>query len=1080
MGRIGEALFTGVFGSGDARDLWAALRPELGDTRIAIATGVREAAAIPWELIRDPKTEARLALAAHSFVRVHSQAAVRPRLPGKSEGRIRILLVICRPGRDDDVPFRSVASRLLKGLSGAARESFELDLLRPPTFEQLGRTLRAARAGEHGYVVFENPAVEDNRQLVDGPALGRLLAETGVPVLVLNACRSAHAEPPSAPVSVGAENPHAEVRAFGSLAQEVMDAGAAAVVAMRYNVYVESAAQFVGELYARLVEGNPLGEAASLGRKQLADQPLRSIAYDPRPLQDWLVPVVYEAAPVEVFPRSEAKLSIRLGGAAVEESLDRDLPPRPGAGFYGRDETLRALDRAFDTQPIVLLHAWAGSGKTATAAEFARWYALTGGIEGPVLFTSFEQYKPLTRVLDHFGKRFEARLERAGVQWLALSDEQRRDVALQVMRQVPLLWVWDNVEPVAGFPRGTPSAWSEAEQQELVRFLQDARETKAKFLLTSRRDERDWLGGLPARIVLRPMPMREMLELTRALAEKRQRRITDVEDWRPLLRFTQGNPLTLKVVVGQALRGVRMEEFVEQLRAGEAVFEDEASEGRTRSLGASLNYGFEHAFTEAERKQLAVLHLFQGFVDVDALKWMGRPDKEWCLPEVRGLDREQWIALLDRAADVGLLTPHGGGYYGSPPALPWFFRKLFEEHYAGSKTQAARAYVEAMGALGSYYGAQYADGNRDVIAALTAEEANLLHSWRLARAKGWWDAAANTIQGLRVLYDHTGRRREWKRLVKETVPEFVDPATDGPLPGREDDWSLVTNCRVQLARAERNWLEAERLQRLHVDWNHKRAGAVLELPPNRLDTAGRRTIRVFAGSLLDLGQALREQEKPECVPTMEAALENALQIGDQPFAAVCAFNLGTAYKSLPAIRDLSKAEELYRCSLGLAAEGDRLGRSRCHGQLGFVAWERSKEARKAGMPEMEILGHLKDAARAYHAALDLLPPDAVSDLAVAHGQLGVLYADTHLDRALRHYRESIRYYELAADLFRAGRTRYNVALALRDAGRFEDALQYAQAALRNFEPYGEGAREVLQRTYQLIAEIERDLNTRRR
>ena len=46
------------------------------------------------------------------------------------------------------------------------------------------------------------------------------------------------------------------------------------------------------------------------------------------------------------------------------------------------------------------LHAYAGSGKTSAAAEFARWLAETGGLAGPVLFTSFEQHKPLPRVLD--------------------------------------------------------------------------------------------------------------------------------------------------------------------------------------------------------------------------------------------------------------------------------------------------------------------------------------------------------------------------------------------------------------------------------------------------------------------------------------------------------------------------------------------------------------------------------------------------------------------------------------------------------------------------------------------------------
>ena len=59
---------------------------------------------------------------------------------------------------------------------------------------------------------------------------------------------------------------------------------------------------------------------------------------------------------------------------------------------------------------------------------------------------------------------------------------------------------------------------------------------------------------------------------------------------------------------------------VMKLRAGTAKFDDEASEGRTRSLGASLSYGFDHAFTEDERKQLALLHFFQGFVAEGTLK----------------------------------------------------------------------------------------------------------------------------------------------------------------------------------------------------------------------------------------------------------------------------------------------------------------------------------------------------------------------------------------------------------------------------------------------------------------------------
>jgi len=85
-----------------------------------------------------------------------------------------------------------------------------------------------------------------------------------------------------------------------------------------------------------------------------------------------------EIVDVESPPRRVAPAA---DGEAGE--LDQALPERPDIGFYGRDETLYALDRASDMHRIVLLHAYAGSGKTSTAAEFARWYALTGGVEGP-------------------------------------------------------------------------------------------------------------------------------------------------------------------------------------------------------------------------------------------------------------------------------------------------------------------------------------------------------------------------------------------------------------------------------------------------------------------------------------------------------------------------------------------------------------------------------------------------------------------------------------------------------------------------------------------------------------------------
>jgi len=1101
MSEVGTKLFEEVFqANNDTRKIWSRLEERLPETRIEIVTGVTEAATIPWELLREPTADAALALTAHSFVRAQPNTARAPHLPAIEAGKIRILLVLCRPRGGRDVPFRSVASQLLRGLSEANREAYDLDVLRPPTFEQLGKVLREAHrkgqpyhvvhfdghgmylagpAGKRGYLWFEDPQLHRNGELVDGTSLGELLTETGVSALILNACRSAHAEPAPAP-GAATTDPDSQVQAFGSLAQEVMDAGVAGVVAMRYNLWVVTAAQLVAELYASLARGASLGEAVTLARKNLADNPLREVVFFPLPLQDWTVPVVYEATPLQFFPKAQGdgRLKIQIAAGATASAtggLDPDLPPPPDAGFFGRDETLLALDRAFDRDDIVLLHAYAGSGKTTTAAEFARWYSLTGGGVGPVLFTTFERYLPLPRVLDRIGQVFGPALEQSGIHWLTLDDATRRQVALQVLSQVPVLWVWDNVEPVAGFPTGTESAWSAEEQEDLLGFLRALRDTKAKVLLTSRRDERPWLEDLPTRIKVPPMPMTESLQLARALAAKHGRRLTDIEDWRPLLAFAQGNPLTLTVLAGQALREgfktkEQIEAFVARIRSGEAAFPDEAGEGRSRSLGASLAYGFEQAFNKEERQKLALLHLFQGFVDVEALRWMGDPEKAWCLPEVQGLSREEGIALLDRAAEMGLLVAHGGGYYGIHPALPWFFKGLFDQCHPAEDLTAVLAFVEAMGALGVYYSYVYEGGNRDVIAALRAKEANLLHARRLARVHGWWNRATSSMKGLDVLYRHTGRRPEWKRLVDEIVLDFVDPAKDGPSPGQEEEWRQVTDFRVQLAREARQWAEAERLQTICVEWSRQRVASVLARPAEKLEEWN--SIRTLAVSLNVLGAIRYELGRVDCVPAYEEALELSERIGNRAEAAHCAFNLGGVFINLHALRELDQAESWYRRSLELREERDHLGRGRCLSQLGQVAWERFDEAQRTRRNNEDILRQINEAASLYHEALDLLPMDAVNELAVAHNALGAIYDQTkYVDRTVEHYRKAIQRFEQAGDFFHAAITRYNVAVAFTRANRQTDALEYAKAALRGFESYGERAAEMIERTRRLIAKI---------
>ena len=135
--------------------------------------------------------------------------------------------------------------------------------------------------------------------------------------------------------------------------------------------------------------------------------------------------------------------------------------------------------------------------------------------------------------------------------------------------------------------------------------------------------------------------------------------------------------------------------------------------------------------------------------------------------------------------------------------------------------------------------------------------------------------------------------------------------------------------------------------------------------------------------------------------------------------------------------------------------------------------ERFDEARRATKPKPELLRHLNDALGFYRQALQITSPDHIGQLAAVHNQLGLICSQSaDLERALHHYRESIRYEEAAGNLFGAAQSRRNVAIVLKAAGRLADAREYALAALRNFRDCA-GAEEMIQKTLDLISDIAR-------
>jgi tetratricopeptide (TPR) repeat protein len=1148
MRERGVELYTKVLAANlGTQAIWFAVREQLADLRVEITTGIAEAAAIPWELMRDPQSDSPIALRVKAFVRVQSNPNIGfVPVPPVAEGRIRLLYVVCRPGGTDDVSLRAIADRLLQDL-GSDLARFEITALRPPTFEQLQRTLTDAKAagrpyhivhfdghgvyddlsntvladwlkamsvltlggsrtGKHGYLLFEHPGSDANMRPVSGEELGKLLHDTGVPVLVLNACQSAMHEAANAERPAAATNVHDEVRAIGSLAQAAIDQGIPAVLGMRYSVFVVTAAQYIGQLYANLAKGRPFGEAASEGRKHLAANPDRWVGLEPRPLQDWFVPVVYEAMPIGLLPASgDGGLALdrpELDPIQTNETLLRYVPD---TGFIGRDETLLLLDRAFDSHPVVLLHAYAGQGKTATAVEFARWYSRTGGL-GPqpvVLFTSFESHTDLTDVLNRIGQTFSPLLQANGIEWYAVNDAaKRRSLVVQLLRQFPVLWIWDNVEPVAGFPAGTESQWTAEEQADLAGFLKQIKldgATQAKILLTSRRDEAAWLGGIPHRVAMPRMSAADATGLALQIGAERGLARSLIAQWGPLLNYCAGNPLTLRIIAGQAVRmGLRSEgqivAFIQAVRDGERQIQDaDEAQGRDRSLGASLDYGFRNAFRADELPIIALLHLFQGTVDVGTLVQMGSQANDYALPELKDNTAEHLSRLLDRAGEVGLLTHFREIWWTIHPALPWFLSQLFVRCYDGeadrsSSDAALHAWVEAIGDLGNFCAEQFIGGHREIIPYLALEEANLLHARRIARDNVWWHRVISAMQALRILYDYQGRTTEWARLVTEIVPDYCT-ADDAPIPGREDSYGLIMQYQIGLARQnERDLHRAAVLQSKVVAWDRQRAASVLALPPDApLDAIQRNRIRSLGVSVFDLGHILRQQGDPGCIAAYTETIRYTQRIGDTVAEAVAHISLGHVYREIAAIRDLDAAEVACRRSLTLRDLSDVVGRSRCLQAIGMIYDARFNEAQWRGAPTKTLMQHALTAEEHYRQALTLCPPTSIADLAPLYGALGDLYrARGMTEQARESYERSIQYDEQIGDRHRAGGNRLSMGFVYVDAAEREQvparrrdllrrAAAYARASLVDFQYYQGRAAADETKAQRLIDDITRAL-----
>ena len=297
---------------------------------------------------------------------------------------MNILLVIARP-LEHDVAYRSVARSLVE-LIQSQRLPVHLDVLRPPTFDQLRDHLRAKPGYYHvlhfdghgayggsqfaphqpqsptGCLIFENAWGEPDAK--SAREISALLREHAVPAVVLNACQSAT-------LDVRAED------AFASVATALVQIGMHSVVAMAYCLYVSAAQVFLPAFYRRLFEAGSVAEAVRMGRHDMLAHKDRVCARGRYPLEDWLVPVLYQQNPLDFQFAAKAKLEARESHLPKEVREHRDE-----YRFVGRDGPILEMERALHRKtPAILVQGLGGVGKTTLAREFLRWLDDTGGLE---------------------------------------------------------------------------------------------------------------------------------------------------------------------------------------------------------------------------------------------------------------------------------------------------------------------------------------------------------------------------------------------------------------------------------------------------------------------------------------------------------------------------------------------------------------------------------------------------------------------------------------------------------------------------------------------------------------------------
>ena len=1021
----GNDCFSALF-DGEARNWYRdAWRDGLNNLTVKIVSNDPNVLSWPWEALFS-EGDGYIAQSCRIQRDLYNIRSVRPfssKLPTK---QLNILYILSRPYGDQDVGFQTLARPLL---DFAVKEKWpvKIDLLRPPTFDQLRTVLDEKKNfyhivhfdghggapdvanGHDGVLLFEKE--NDPSQTGDpisAERLSTLLQEYQVPYMVLNACKSATIN----------SNP------FASVATSLLKAGAYGVVAMSYNLWVHGAEKFVPAFYRRLFTEGNIAEAIRAGRREMYDKKKRDPMYsqvEPVEFNDWIVPVLYHRAASEnILPKlikGTAKRESRLP-AEAQQLLRRD--------FIGRSGAIKRLEHAIarQAQAGILIHGMAGEGKTTLAKGFLQWLEDTGGLGAGALWFNFEGINSASSVVDTLtGQLF-------GLQAMAAPLEEKISAIVQALQELPIIIVWDNFESVSGYG-GVIGRLSQGDREVLQRILRDLRDGATKILITSRSPE-TWLDTREVfRLKLDGLQGEDLWQYCNAVVSDLGLTIARNDpEYKPLIDKLQGNPLAIRVILLRLAKKVSPMALISALDKGEYPGEDKDTKRLLQALEV-FNCGLDASFAPV----LRFIGLHERFVDADYVKYM---------LDAIDAPTDSVVECFNTLVKAGLCHEDYENGYRIHPATHASLTRL----YPAAEVEC-RAFVDFMGTLCNEYSGKELHEQQAVHELFGVNFRNAL---TIARKLDMQDDICALLNRLANYAYKTRHFAEAEQLYREYLHT-------GELFNRPQAQALAYHQLGMVAQERRDFEDAEKLYMLSLEISLKhnnlhdaastyhQLGIVaeerrdfedaekwyrlsLEIKLKHNNLYGAASTYHQLGVVAQLQRHFKDAEK-----WYKLSLEIALKHNNLHGVAITYHQLGRVAQEQ---RHFEDSEKWYRLSLEVKLKHNNLyGAASTYHQLGRIAQERQ---------------HFKDAERWYRLSLEImLKYNNLHDAASTYHQLG------SVAQKQRHFKDAEKWYRLSLEI----KLKYN---NLHDA-----ASNYAQLGTVAFERQNlETAEALMQKAHDIF------------